>query len=135
MKQLSIHGYHAGHSWYYLLGGAVPSLKSIRSTVFESGYKGYLAEEIAAISRKPEPQKSRASEIMRQRVLGELRKDISRYRECARNLHAFRLRHPDSAKCKGVHVAISLKHNHIYNGLAHLTALDDLPVQLDLFGL
>jgi hypothetical protein len=130
MKQLS---YRSGLPWYYVLGGSVPPLKAIRSEVIESGYKGYLADEITEIGRKPEPQKSKAANVMRQRVLGGQRKDISRYRACARNLHAFRLKHPVSEKCEGVHVAMSLKRNHIYNGLAHLAALDDLPVQLELF--
>ena len=137
MRQLSHHDYHAGHPWYYLLGGAIPSPKDIRAAVQGSDCCGYLAEEIEAIARKPEPQKTQAEAAMRERVLAELRADISRYRECARNLHRHRRIIGITGakpKCEGVHVAISLKHNHIYNGFAHLKALDVLPKQLDLFG-
>ena len=69
--------------------------------------------------------------------MAELTKDISRYRQCV-----FQLRKLKDAEdipetpscCSDIHVAMSLKHNHIYNGFAHLALLDELPAQQgDLF--
>lgn len=137
MKQLSHHDCHTGHPWYYLLGGATPSPKDIQAAVQSSDYCGYLAEGIEAIGRKPEPKKTQAEAGMRELVVAELRADMTRYRACTQNLyHHRRIVGITGAKskCEDVHVAISLKHNHIYNGFAHLKALDALPKQLDLFG-
>lgn len=138
MKNLSHHGYSAGHPWYYLLGGTVPTLKEIRDEAIASGYKGYLAADIEAIGRKQEPQRSAAIKAIRQKLEDDLRKDISKYRECARELRTNRESDAGAKQpiCSDIHTAISLKRNHIYNGFANLKTLGALPEQqLDLFGM
>lgn len=49
------HGYHAGHPWYYLLGGDVPTPKQIQAAAAASDYCGYMAEELSKIDRQCEP--------------------------------------------------------------------------------
>jgi len=40
----------------------------------------------------------------------------------------------DAIACDDIHVSMSLKHAHIYNGFAHLNTLDNLPNrQCDFF--
>lgn len=132
-------GYHSGHPWYYLLGNRVLTPKQIRDDAKASSYRGYRADDIRAAIRKPEPQRSEFIRKIRMEVMADLRKDITRYRQCAVELHAYRREHGVEAfprSCDDVHVAISLKRNHIYNGFAHLALLDELPAQQgDLFGL
>lgn len=137
MTKLSHKGYSAGHPWYYFLGGAVPKLKDIKEAVYAGGYEGYLADDIKAIAKKPEPQRSRAIREMRQNLIDNLRRDISMYRRCVRKLRQHRATNTKAveASCAEVHTSMSLKHNHIYNGFANLKTLDVLPEQqLDLFG-
>lgn len=131
-------GYDSGHPWYYLLGGAILPPKQIREDVRQSGYRGYLAKEIAAANAKPEPQRSRALRKLRARVCEDLAQDISGYRRRALQLHRYRATHPvpDHPKCsEDIHVNIALKHNHIFNDFAHIITIDALlSVQTDLFG-
>lgn len=130
-------GYSAGHPWYYVLGGPVPKLKQIRAHALARGYYGYLADDIETANRKQEPDRSLALATLRTRVLAELKADIGKYRRAARNLHIVRRRKsgkPEEPSCDGVHVAISLKFNHLINGFVHLHTLDQLPKQLDMFG-
>lgn len=137
MTELSHNGYSAGHPWYYFLGGAVPKLKDIKKAVYASGYEGYLAKDIEAIAGKPEPQRTRAINAMRCKLVADLSRDVSIYRHCVRELRNYRREHPASndASCAEIHTSMSLKHNHIYNGFANLKTLDSLPEQqLDLFG-
>lgn len=135
----SIGGYLPGHPWFYHLGGRPLTLKQIRESVRRSGYRGYKAGDIAAIGRKAEPQRSAELRRLRAHVLAELNDDISRYREVVRDLRRYReSRAQDctAACCNDVHVAASLKHNHLYNDFGHLILLDDLLTrQGDLFGL
>jgi hypothetical protein len=136
--QADIGGYRPGHPWYYYLGGAPLSLKRIRENVRASGYRGYLAEDIAAIDRKAEPQRSAELRRLRTRFMADLKNDVSRYRQVVRNLSRYRQSGQSDctfAICNDVHVAISLKHNHLYNDFGHLILLDDLlNRQGDLFG-
>ncbi|GLO68619.1 hypothetical protein MACH17_01360 [Phaeobacter inhibens] len=137
MRELSHHGYSAGHPWYYFLGGAVPKLKEIKDSVYVDNYEGYLATDIKAIAKKPEPQRTRAINDLRRRLFDDLRRDISMYRRCVLELRRYRLQNPEAAGacCAEIHTSMSLKHNHIYNGFANLRTLDALPEQqLDLFG-
>lgn len=137
MSELKHKGYNAGHPWYYFLGGAVPTSKEIRADAHASGYKGYLADDIQAIGRKSEPQRTQAINAMRERILDALKRDISVFRRCVRELRQHRRNHPepDGRACAEIHTSMSLKHSHIYNGFANLKTLDDLPdQQLDLFG-
>jgi len=83
-------GYHAGHPWYYRLGGAIPSPKQIKAEVESKNYRGYLARRIDAAAAKSEPQRSESLRALREKVLEDLRKDLSRYRECAQELRRFR---------------------------------------------
>jgi len=136
MVELSDQGYSAGHPWYYFLGGAVPKLKDIRASVVADGYEGYLVADIKAIGRKSEPQRTRAINAMRVKLVDDLTRDISVYRRCVRELRRYRFEHPEpnGASCDEIHTSMSLKFNHIYNGFANLKTLEALPEhQLDLF--
>ena len=77
--------YSSGHPWYYVLGGKVPSIKKIWEEAKASGYKGYLREDIANASGN----NSKLRQI-RQEVVQSLKRDISRYRECAFDLNQVR---------------------------------------------
>ncbi|MGH1330676.1 MAG: hypothetical protein ACRBBK_07325 [Paracoccaceae bacterium] len=129
------HGYNAGHPWYYVLGGAVVPVTAIRTEVLRGEYEGYLAGDIHVLRGKPEPQRTQAIDKMRAQIVSDLRNDLSRYRECARELRQYRVSVAKDAQpiCDDIHVSLSLKHNHIYNGLANLRTLDALPKQGDLF--
>ncbi|WP_156884543.1 hypothetical protein [Stappia stellulata] len=129
-------GYSAGHPWYYLLGGPVPTLKQIRSYAEKFERRGYRAEEIDAAHRLPEPKRTHALSKIRADIMEELRRDISGYRRAAKNLTEYRKQHQPEASpriCDGVHVAISLKLSHLLNDFIHLQKLDSIPSQLDLF--
>lgn len=131
-------GYSASHPWYYVLGGAIPRLTHIREYAIERGYPGYLSNEIQKADKKAEPNRSAAIEKLRKSVIDEMRRDISRYRQAARDLRVLRDRQTTQniePTCDGVHIAISLKFNHLINGFAHLYHLDGLRKQLDLFGI
>lgn len=134
-----IRGYGPGHPWYYVLGGPVLFPKEILAGVIASGYRGYMAHDIDKADAKSEPQRSQQLRRIRQQVRADLRDDLSRYREVARDLSRLRKQsQPDSSapQCDAIHTAASLKHNHIYNGLAHLALLDALlSHQPDLFDL
>jgi len=44
------------------------------------------------------------------------------------------MEHADEPRCTDLHSGVSLKHNHLFNDLAHLAELERLIVQqLDLF--
>lgn len=114
--------YSSGHPWYYVLGGKVPSIKKIWEEAKASGYKGYLREDIANASGN----NSKLRQI-RQEAVQSLKRDISRYRECAFELNQIRkISNPANPKCLDVHTAISLKRNHIYNDVAHIRYIDEL---------
>ena len=70
--------------------------------------------------------------------MSDLKRDVSRYRERAKELTARRDAGLDDvleASCADVHTNISLVHNHIYNQFARLSVIDDyLSEQGDLFG-
>jgi len=130
-------GHGAGHPWYYLLGGAVLTPRQIKEKVRRSDYGGYLADEIAAADRKPEPQRSQALRNLRARAMDELRRDISGYRRRALELHRYRAANPLPERptcCADIHTNVSLKHNHVVNDFAHLITIDALLNQQgDLF--
>ncbi|PRY94780.1 hypothetical protein BCF33_0378 [Hasllibacter halocynthiae] len=131
-------GYRPGHPWYYLLGGEVLSPKVIRFEARLAGYKGYRQEEILIAAGKPEPQRSQLLSKIRGEVQHSLSANISRYREVARELHAYRRSHagePVPNCSEAVHTSMSLKYAHIYNDFAHLDLLDSLPQQTSLFDL
>ena len=132
-------GYSSGHSWYYHLGGKPLSPKQIRAEVLASDYRGYAREDIEAADRLAEPKRSQKLRAFQARFRYDLRRDLSRYRQCERALRLYRAAHDGRALervCDGVHVAISLKHNHLVNDFAHLIWLEDLlALQRDLFNL
>jgi len=85
-----------------------------------------------AAAQKPEPHRSAALRKLRHKHLEELKSDISRYRCVVFELNQHRKEHgiPQNPKCaEDVHVSVSLKHSHIYNGFAHLLCIDELPEQ------
>lgn len=132
-------GYGSGHPWYYHLGGAVLMPRQILAEVRASGYRGYARETIEAADRLAEPRRSQTLRSYQSRFRDELKRDLSGYRRSVRELRAYRQKHsgePVASTCEGVHVAISLKHNHLVNDFAHLLWLDDLLTrQGDLFDL
>ena len=134
---ISQHSYSPGHPWYYVLGGAVVLPNAIRAEVQNSDYEGYRAGDIHQLADKPEPQRSQAIKTMRVQIIEDLRRDLSRYRECARELRCYRASKADEPQpiCADIHTALSLKHSHIYNELSNLKTLDSLPKQGDLFDL
>jgi hypothetical protein len=70
---------------------------------------------------------------LRHQVIASLRLDLARYRKVVTDLRSYRS-DDARAECRDVHVAVSLKHNHLYNDFAHLAWIDDLlAVQRDLF--
>ena len=131
-------GYSPGHPWYYLLGGAVLKPRTILAQTRASGYRGCSAAAIEEADRQAEPKRSASLRSLQHRFYDDLQRDLSRYRTCVRNLRMYRQKSigPDKlASCEGVHVAISLKHNHLVNDFAHLVWLDELMArQGDLFG-
>lgn len=136
-KSLPAHeGYNVGHPWYYFLGGAVPTLNQIRTDAIVSGYMGYRKADIETAHAKSEPKRSSLLRTIRKDIKLRLSNDISRYREVVRDLHAYQSGYTDRnhISCTEVHMSMSLKYAHIYNGFAHLHTLDNLPnQQIDLF--
>lgn len=135
MSILTHQGYSAEHPWNYLLGGDIPSIRAIRTCTILGKYPGCSACLIRDADAKPEPKRSEALRYLRNRTLEDLRGDISRYRECVRELRIWRDKHggADKPECGDVHTAISLKFDHILNDFADLHRLDSLPKQGDLF--
>lgn len=131
--------YLPGHPWYYLLGGPVLMPSAIREAASRSTYHGYRAADIDKVDAMQEPKRSAALRAIREEVLAELRRDLSRYREVACKLRRYRretAHEPFPDISADVHTAISLKHNHLYNDFAHLLRLDALlSRQRDLFDL
>lgn len=129
--------YGAGHPWYYLLGGSVQGPKQILYCVKASGYQGYMADAIHEADSKPEPQRSQVLRSIRAQVKDDFRRDLSRYRALACELHTYRQHNglvSEQPVCADIHTNISLKYCHIYNDLAHVLLLDDLlSRQPDLF--
>lgn len=132
-------GYNTGHPWYYKLGGTVLKPSEISNSVKARGYQGYMADDILKTDKRAEPQRSQALHSIKVDVLKSFWDDVSRYRALANQLRKYRITNDPKyagAVCDDVHTNISLKHNHIYNGLAHLHLLDEcLSKQKDLFDL
>lgn len=125
-----------GHPWYYVLGGAVLPPRAILERTRARNYRGYMSCEIDRIDRMDEPKRSEALRSIKDRVLKDYRADLSIYRQCACELHRTRREcQNDPPECLDIHVSLSLKHNHLWNNLAHLAELDRLlSRQGDLFG-
>ena len=140
VKSLNEHrGYHAGHPWYYLLGGDIPRPKQIQADAVASSYCGYAVDDLRKIDEQPEPKRSENLRKWQVRFKDELKSDLSRYREVVRELHQYRQNQDWDVVpscCNDVHTSMSLKYAHLYNGFAHLHFLDELlGKQLDLFEL
>lgn len=131
-------GYGAGHPWYYVLEGKRLSLKQIQLSAKASGYRGYRSEEIEKADQMNEPRRSESLRSLREVAKHELGQDVARYRELARQLARRReagVENVEDGGCADIHTNISLKHNHIYNELAHILVIDELlSKQGDLFG-
>lgn len=132
-------GYHAGHPWYYLLGGNIPTPKQIQADAVASSYCGYSADDLRKIDKQPEPKRSENLRKWQLKFKEELNSDLSRYREVVRELHQYRQdQNWDVIPtcCNDVHTSMSLKYAHLYNAFGHLHFLDEfLGRQLDLFAL
>ena len=133
---LTYNDYNAGHPWYYKLGGTILRPKEILATVKLSGYQGYMADDIVRIDKKAEPERSKALREIKGKCVKDLWKNISCYRNLAHKLRFERkLSGIDalSGSSNELHTSMSLKHNHIYNDLAHLNYLNTLFTQFELF--
>ncbi len=132
-------GYCPGHPWFYFLGGKPRRPKEILEATRLSGYQGYARDRIAAADAMAEPKRSETLRAMRSGFETDLKRDISRYRECVRELRRTDWIMPDGEaviSCSEIHTSLSLKHNHMVNDFAHLIWLDELlSQQLDLFDL
>ncbi len=132
-------GYCPGHPWFYFLGGKPRRPKEILEATRLSGYQGYARERIAAADAMAEPNRSETLRAMRSGFETDLKRDISRYRECVRELRRTDWIMPDGEaviSCGEIHTSLSLKHNHMVNDFAHLIWLDELlSQQMDLFDL
>lgn len=132
-------GYSAGHPWYYVLGGDIPTLKQIQAQVIASGYRGYLAEDLRQIDSMSEPKRSEKLRNWQSVFRKDLKEDISQYRKMVRDLRQDCIDHVEQEKptdCRDIHVSMSLKNSHLSNDFAHLHFLDELlGKQLDLFAL
>lgn len=97
-----------------------------------------MAEDIKTASQKPEPQRSEDLRTIKAKVMCDFRRDLKRYRQLAHELRNARkenglVNHDPCSNA--LHTNISLKHNHLFNDLAHLLLLDkELSLQPDLFG-
>lgn len=124
------HGYGPTHPWYYVLGGTPLSPKQILLNVAASGYQGYRSDEISTIANRPSKVRYVKAEELQHVVLQEFRKNVHRYRRVVHELYQYRrTEHADTEACKDVHVAVSLKHNHLYNDLAHVIRLEQILAQ------
>jgi hypothetical protein len=131
MSTSNVSGYEPGHPWYYVLGGSVLSPKQILARVQKSGYRGYAREQIAEADARCEPRRTQELRELRSVAIANLRRDHSGYRHA---VFALRTKASPQLECQDVHVAVSLKHNHLYNEFAHLVPLDALlSRQPDLF--
>ncbi len=130
-------GYHAGHPWYYLLGGDIAKPRQILNLVRLGDYRGYAEADIKAADHKHEPKRSSELRKFQRKFEADLKQDLSRYRALVRQLHAERTQEPPREplqSCNDTHTAMSLKFSHLINDFAHLVYLDDLlSRQGDLF--
>lgn len=138
MTQETENTYCPGHPWYYFLGGKVLTPKQILQSVIQTKYSGYDRDNIAKADQKPEPQRSELLRKLRLKFLNDLKRDLSIYRAVVRKLHAHRklpsIEQGSVPRCDDVDVAMSLKHNHLFNDFAHLYKIDMLLAQQpDLF--
>lgn len=130
-------GYPVGHCWYYRLGGEILKPKAIRAVVIETGYGGYLSEDINRADQAAEPARSQKLRALKDQVLEDLSCDLSRYRQVAFEIHG--LRREGIAIDKPItncpYMTMSLRYAHVSNGFAHLARIDALLTQQgDLFG-
>lgn len=130
-------GYTAGHPWYYVRRGRVLKPREIALSVKARGYQGYMVDDILKADGKQEPQRSEALRSIKADVLKSFWGNLSRYRALATQLRRFRQTSDPEYEdkiCADIHTNISLKHNHIYNDVAHLQLLEEcLTRQKDLF--
>lgn len=130
-------GYCPGHPWFYFLGGRPRRPKEILEATRQSGYEGYAREDIKSADAMAEPKRSERLRAQRSKFVADLKADISRYRECVRELRQMDWNVPDGktvVSCGDIHTSLSLKHNHLVNDFGHLIWLDALlEKQRDLF--
>ena len=131
-------GYSPTHSWYFYLGGPIPTLKQIQTYAQSKPHGHYIDYQISELDRMDEPKRSQKRHALVLQITNDLRNDISRYRECVRTLHKERQKEIGldrmSRCCRDIDVSVSLKVAHIFNGFSNLHLLQDVPQQFDLFG-
>lgn len=131
-------GYSSGHPWYYVLGSKALYPSEIRTSVNIEAYPNLMIEAVLKASIMAEPIRSERLRGIRLKIRDRLRTDLSRYLECVRDLKSLRSSGAAEVKpvCGDIHVSMSLKHNHIYNGYAQLMICENhLAQQADLFAM
>ena len=130
--------YPFGHTWYFKLGGEILKPRAIKARVAAEDYKGYMREEIEAIDKRPEPERSQTLRTLREKVKQDLACYISSYRELACKIRAMRIsgedKHYKAPISSNIFLGISLRCSHMWNGFGHLIYIEDLlSKQRDLF--
>lgn len=129
-------GYNSGHPCYYKFGGRVLLPSEIKSSVDLESYPDLMIEDVLTASAMAEPIRSERLRGLRQRAREDLSRDLAIYLDRARELNKRRLDldPPEQPICSCVYVAMSLKHNHLYNDYARLMICErHLSKQGDLF--
>ena len=83
-------GYHAGHPWFYLLGGDIPTPKQIQADAMASDCCGYKADDLRKIDKHCEPKRSDSLRKWQAKFRADLMSDLSIYREVVRELRKYR---------------------------------------------
>lgn len=125
---VTFHGYWPTHPWYYLLGGLILMPRAIKALAISSDYRGYRADEIGKADRLAEPKRSRKLDAIERDVLAQLRADLARYRALAHRLRRRQITEglPDNPViCDDLDVSLGLAFAHVYNGYAHVVALEE----------
>lgn len=136
MTNLTYHDHHPSHPCYYKLGGKPLSLKAIRDNVIQSGYHGYMGNDIFAIDKMPEPKRSQKLKAIRQQITVKINEDIQKYRQLRKELADERLRGIvlERTIYNDLNTGLMLKHNHLSNHFAHFHLLDNcIMMQMELF--
>ncbi|CAE7394299.1 unnamed protein product, partial [Symbiodinium microadriaticum] len=122
-------GYKPTHPWYYVLGGAIPTPRQIKSYGLVTGLPDFMLENVIAANNKPEPQRSAELQLLRQKALKRLRQHLSRYRQVASALRAHRLTENGDPAFDEKHSDIAFKFTHTCIAFAVLQTIDKLPTQ------
>ena len=130
--------YRAGHPWYYRLGNRILFPSEIKAKVTLDDYPDFMIEDMLKAANMAEPKRSERLRTIRENIRQSLRSDLDIYLKYVRELKVRRLDPdpPEQSISSCVYMAMSLKHNHIYNDYAQLMICEQyLAQQADLFAM